>query len=953
MNKKIRNKLKKKLPKYVLGTMKSVDLGYQPGRGIGSARFETEENISLDPETKALRESIVPNAIGKIGQYGTQVANNIKEGPVFGTKEAPAATSAVNSVASKTTSTLSPYIAAPTTTPTVPIYNWNTGGWSGLNNGGLTAAQNAAIDAAANEAVSSWGSIQSQLTGELAKQGSKTGLKTAINTAGKVASVIGSAYGLYDMGSQIANAGSHRTGSEMMSNVGKSYTTSDYGNTSMNYNGVNAAQELAYERANKRAKQTNFFLTSTGTGASIGSLFPGWGTAIGAGIGALVGGVGSLLGLGDNEDEVKREIALTNDNFANFNRQQDAVRKSQDVASEFNSRMGYAKCGKSSGGPMKKYKQGKEDIGVLQGPNGYAVGKPTSMLAPGEYTYDPVNMTGDKVTGKGHEDTVPSYIEPNDQNIVFSDVLKIGNKSIAKHAAPMIKEMEKLNKIITQASQAEGLQEGQQQLQISQAKQRQQELNEQLVQLSELQNVQRDMKQYKCGKKPGYDLGKWAEYGLTALPHLTSLISNRNSYNRAKHADTFAPSTYVENTAGRQALDELASLRFDPSQYLTDAQRAYNQANWQVNRSAGYGAGAQAIMRNANLQSYLNSLGQIRTKEQEANNSYKAAYADALAKYGAAEQAALTQDNIQRFNWRQQQNAAKEYYMDTYRKGGLTSLADLASDVMKVNQFNRAQDYQNNMLDLYRTQVNADVAKTMQDIYNQVNANRDAYNSSRQSSGEEYISTPLSSIKFNTNEKDIQTLSKFLNENMESGHEDGGALNYGRWLGNRLKHKDPNAKIEDLDLIPANMFKAWIKSTGHGPVFKCGKSAYQDGKPGYTLSNYVNSSGSGESVLSNPFFPTERSTKHITTEGDTTYTNAATPPVGLIETILGSSGVMRKKGEPASPEYLKAKAYHEQMLRNVPQNSNKSYLQMLKEMFGFKCGKPAYKCGKSGKRKRC
>jgi hypothetical protein len=47
-------------------------------------------------------------------------------------------------------------------------------------------------------------------------------------------------------------------------------------------------------------------------------------------------------------------------------------------------------------------------------------------------------------------------------------------------------------------------------------------------------------------------------------------------------------------------LNELAQLRFDPTQYLTDAMRAYNQANFQANRMAGLGAGGQAILRNAN-----------------------------------------------------------------------------------------------------------------------------------------------------------------------------------------------------------------------------------------------------------------------------------------------------------------------------------------------------------------
>lgn len=37
MKKKVIKRKYRELPKYALGTMKPIDLGYQPGRGIGSA----------------------------------------------------------------------------------------------------------------------------------------------------------------------------------------------------------------------------------------------------------------------------------------------------------------------------------------------------------------------------------------------------------------------------------------------------------------------------------------------------------------------------------------------------------------------------------------------------------------------------------------------------------------------------------------------------------------------------------------------------------------------------------------------------------------------------------------------------------------------------------------------------------------------------------------------------
>jgi hypothetical protein len=120
------------------------------------------------------------------------------------------------------------------------------------------------------------------------------------------------------------------------------------GNSYTNYNGVNAGQELAYEKANARSKQLGFGMNAIGTGASLGGMLGSMsalgsiggplGTALGAGVGLLLGGLGSLFGWGDNSEEIERITKLTNDNIAMYNRQQEAVAKSKDVAAEFSDR---------------------------------------------------------------------------------------------------------------------------------------------------------------------------------------------------------------------------------------------------------------------------------------------------------------------------------------------------------------------------------------------------------------------------------------------------------------------------------------------------------------------------------------------------------------------------------------------------------------------------------------
>jgi hypothetical protein len=85
----------------------------------------------------------------------------------------------------------------------------------------------------------------------------------------------------------------------------------------------------------------------------------------------------------------------------------------------------------------------------------------------------------------------------------------------------------------------------------------------------------------------------------------------------------------------------------------------------------------------------------------EINNKYTADYANALANYGKWMSEMMTNNNYARAAFKQQQNAAKEGWMAQYEKNGLTALADLASDVMGVRQFNRSEDYQDKMLKLY------------------------------------------------------------------------------------------------------------------------------------------------------------------------------------------------------------------------------------------------------------
>lgn len=877
-----KNKTKKRLPRYVLGTMKPIDLGYQKARGIdGFSAYVKPESTEARDEADAIRQSIVPNAINKGLQYGYQgyQTYNAFKNPTRATNIATTTGTSALSTAAQSAQTLSPYIAAPvTSTSTIPMYNWaaNSAYTQSLSSQIATAGgQQALSNSIAN--VSSTipqGGLQlsdkamEAVNQQIAEQVGSNAGKTALNAAGKVAGIAGTALGAYNIFNDISSFGDHRSASDMFRTSGRQYYTTDQGNQYNAYTGVNEGNEVKYYKADRDAKTTNLVVDAAGTGFSAGMLTGNPLIALGTGLlGGIFGGLGSALGLwgGPDEEEIREQVRRINDNIANYNRQQESIAKSKDVAAEFNNRIGYAKCGKASGGSMKKYSNGKEpapgEITLLQGPQGPVYGEATSMIQPGEPTHDPVNIVSNITPGKGNEDSVPSYIQEGDQNYVYSRVVKDENGvSFAKKAEPFIKEVQRLNGIIEKTQQSDSSKE-QQQLQISEARKKLEEANKQLINIGNEQSMAQmkyNMKQYKCGKKPGYLPGKeaWMDYALPVMAHLTAMRSAKDSEKRAKNAYLSDYPNIVDSGANTKALDILASRRFNVDPIVDRIHGTYRQSLYDINRTPGLGAGGQAVARaNAAVQTNK-QIADVMTQADEINNKYVADYAGALSNYGKWLSEMMTNNNYARANYRAQQNAAQQYYIDTANKNYLTAFGDLASDVLKTNQFHRSQAYQDELLKLYNQQLKTDGSVALNNIYNQ--AEKDRY------------------------------------------------------------------------------------------AFKCGKSAYKDGK-NVVYRNKIVQDRSELIQPKNILGIGDWSAKVITADGDTIYRD---PTAGNV--FFGNpTQVIRHKGGEATPEYLKAKARHEQLLNNATLAEELTPWQTLKGLFGFKCGKPAYKCGKSSKRKRC
>lgn len=629
-------KQKKKLPRYWLGTRKPTGLGYQPNRGIGDTTFNTQKGISVQPEANAMRQNQLPNALGKLSsaaQYPMQMLQNMKSIPLTSSITIP--TTIASSIPQISASIPSSGISFAATSDLARQAAATTGGRLTLGTAqqvGQKAVQETGKQIVTNE-----------------------GTKHVLNAAGKVAGALGTAWGLYNVGSDIAHAGDTISQGQIANSAATNTITTAGGNTYTERGGLDTQGIMDYEHQMSTAKKVGLTTDAVGLGASagglVGSIVPGVGTVLGTGIGAglglLAGGVASLLGFGDNEEEVEQMMRDQEDVFAMQNRQSRAGALDKDTKAEFYNRAA----------------DGKRPVWT---PAGLIGKKATARVSNGEVVGNFEEGIATRIPGqKNNKDTKLAALKDGD--------FVISNKyGLSDYAAATGDYAGALN-------------------------------------LQEMLMGMRNSKGYKCGKLPGFKFG-W-DSALSMLPHVISFVTNQSQYNRAKNADTYAPDTYVDNAEGSKAVNELAQLGYDATPYYREAQRGLNQVNWDARRQVGLGMGGRAIAQNANFNAYLNSLAKINTAENEANTGYRTAYANALAQLGARNQEARINSNIHKHGWQQQANAAKENWMAQYLKNRDTSFLNGVAEWLKQGQYKDSLAAQNRMLNIYERQADLDERK--------------------------------------------------------------------------------------------------------------------------------------------------------------------------------------------------------------------------------------------------
>ena len=706
MKKKVIKRKYRELPKYVLGTMKPIDLGYQPGRGIGSAQMTTQPGVSLDPETQAVKANTWPTAANSLMQQLPFIKNNLDG---FGSASSAATTA--------TSGSFNFGKAA------AEIANYASGGVS------TVAASAAPAGTTTIHTLSGDLSVAPEMASETTASGTSAG-SNALKIGGKALGAIGAAYGLANMGMQIGDFGSHRTAADMQTNMGRQFYTTDKGNTYDAYMGPNINQELAYENANARSKQTNWALSSIGTGASIGSLFSPIGTAIGALGGAIIGGLGSLFGWGDNEEEVKKEARMLADNVSAYNRQQRAVAESKDTSAEFNDRQSIpaAADGKNAYGPMgslKKYSVGKS---YSIGPHGWS--KEINSLGTGQeviWDTDSRNPEGEIVPGNPKEgDVKPMSVDKYDPSVVIS--LQNPYHPIAKI---IVKEQKKLNKIQANAS---GSKE-QQELQIREAEKMKQINNEKMKAISMYNPANLKRNKYSNGKpytdiedylfKPtGLETNNSSSFGLNgvlkglamATPHMWGFLQNAANYRRDKYADIRSYNPYVGDPLSERAINDLHRIRFDARPYYNEARKQLNYTNFNTGRNVGLGAGGIEIAKNANFLGYLDKMKDINALANEFNAKHATAAAQLEAQVGQTNQARQIAGNTSWYQWLREAMAAKHANLRTDQLNMYKTFGQGVEDFAKSVYADRAARMNERMMGMYGQQLTNDKIKLLHDL---------------------------------------------------------------------------------------------------------------------------------------------------------------------------------------------------------------------------------------------
>lgn len=555
---------------------------------------------------------------------------------------------------------------------------------------------------------------------KVVEQGAKEAKSALGGTLGTAASVAGALYGLYDLSSGLAKGPSIPT-AEMMDQSHNEVTQSING---INYTTKNLGDTSAYDRMLKYGENNRILSNSiSGIGAGVGSALAAGsllGTSlgplgiIGGGlIGGLIGGIGSLFGRGRRKRKLQRRKNALAESYANANDQAESVAASQGLRNQFdeNTYGGTSLYNADKGKTAVNYnlinKPSNSGYGMIFDKDGYHMGPINSKVGKGETI---VNFDEGKMTyidkGKKRADDQYSSVQEGDNNyIAGNDIDWTNGKSFADQVAPLSKQYtknEKLRKSIESNKYADNKTK---ELNLRQLDLMQQQLVESTKEPLNRQEMQHKIQNRYDGTMPQYDGGKFNLNWLQPLIYAGAYGIPNKQYNYYKESAPQAANSYIPNTNANQAIGILSQMRFDPYQQVQQVRDAYRQGLYNINQQGGLSAGQRTKMMLAHSDNYMENMAKLYGEANDINNKYKQAYAQALMEAGEKDairrQTALSQ----------QQQAYREAVarrllgMENANQGRLNILGALGKNIFQQQQFDRTQDYNNRLINLYDRQA--------------------------------------------------------------------------------------------------------------------------------------------------------------------------------------------------------------------------------------------------------
>lgn len=555
---------------------------------------------------------------------------------------------------------------------------------------------------------------------KVVEQGAKEAKSALGGTLGTAASVAGALYGLYDLSSGLAKGPSIPT-AEMMDQSHNEVTQSING---INYTTKNLGDTSAYDRMLKYGENNRILSNSiSGIGAGVGSALAAGsllGTSlgplgiIGGGlIGGLIGGIGSLFGRGRRKRELQRRKNALTESYANANDQAESVAASQGLRNQFDedtyggTSLYNADKGKTAVNYNLINKPSNSGYGMIFDKDGYHMGPINSKVGKGETI---VNFDEGKMTyidkGKKRADDQYSSVQEGDNNyIAGNDIDWTNGKSFADQVAPLSKQYtknEKLRKSIESNKYADNKTK---ELNLRQLDLMQQQLVESTKEPLNRQEMQHKIQNRYDGTMPQYDGGKFNLNWLQPLIYAGAYGIPNKQYNYYKESAPQAANSYIPNTNANQAIGILSQMRFDPYQQVQQVRDAYRQGLYNINQQGGLSAGQRTKMMLAHSDNYMENMAKLYGEANDINNKYKQAYAQALMEAGEKDairrQTALSQ----------QQQAYREAVarrllgMENANQGRLNILGALGKNIFQQQQFDRTQDYNNRLINLYDRQA--------------------------------------------------------------------------------------------------------------------------------------------------------------------------------------------------------------------------------------------------------